>query len=254
MPIPRYLKKYGHEVVISPKQHFSAEQKNAYFHAPKAVVICFEVSLMDHFRNMDNTKAEPFWTGELIRFGPPQDHIALIGNFGIGGPAACHILEILIAAGTRQCIVVGHAGSLQNTNSKGSIILIEKALRDEGVSYHYLEDEKFAYSSKELTSSIQQMLEEHGVEYKTGSSWTLDSMYRETLEEVKHYSKEGIDTVEMELASIFAVASFRKVHAAALLVISDNLTDETWVEHFHDKSTFDSLIQSVEIAQKVLRT
>ena len=50
----------------------------------------------------------------------------------------------------------------------------------------------------------------------------------ETVEEVKRYSKEGIATVEMEAAGLFAVAKRRKAKAAALFTVSDILRVEGW--------------------------
>ena len=50
----------------------------------------------------------------------------------------------------------------------------------------------------------------------------------ETVEEVKRCSKEGIATVEMEAAGLFAVAKRRKVKAAALFTVSDIFRVEGW--------------------------
>ena len=77
-------------------------------------------------------------------------------------------------------------------------------------------------------------------------------MYRETREEVQHYANEGIATVEMELASLFAIATFRKVDIGALLVISDAVAFEKWDEQFHADQTSGALLQIVEVAKKCL--
>ena len=50
----------------------------------------------------------------------------------------------------------------------------------------------------------------------------------ETVEEVKRCSKEGIATVEMEAAGLFAVAKRRKVKDSALFTISYILRVEGW--------------------------
>lgn len=253
MAFPQYPKKYNQEVIITPKQHLLAE-KGDYenFHIPSAVILCFESYIMTHFKNLDNTENRQFWTGEIIYFNDTNNKIAIVGNFGIGGPAASHMLEILIAAGTKKFIVVGHAGGLQKSNAIGSIILNNKSVRDEGVSHHYLQPSKYAFPSLTLTSKLEMQLDKNRINYKKGGSWTIDSMYRETRDEVEHYAQEGIATVEMELASFYAVASFRMVDIASLLIISDYIAFENWEQHFQTSSTTKAIFQSIEIAKQTL--
>jgi purine-nucleoside phosphorylase len=69
--------------------------------------------------------------------------------------------------------------------------------------------------------------------YQTGTSWTTDAPYRETLAELKHYRDEGVLTVEMEASAIFAIAKYLNINAGAILTISDYLTEESWELHFH---------------------
>lgn len=69
-------------------------------------------------------------------------------------------------------------------------------------------------------------------------------MYRETTDEIKYYGGLGIDTVEMEAASMFAVGQFRNVSVGALFVISDIVALEEWDEHLHSDDTQQSIIQT----------
>lgn len=253
MPFPQYSKKYDQEVIITPQQHFLAEKEDYKdFHPPKSIILCFESSLMDHAKSAKHTTHRAFWTGEMIYFDDLNHEVALVGNFGIGGPAASQMLEILIAAGVKQFIVIGHAGGLQKSNPIGSVILTDKAVRDEGVSHHYLKPEKYAYPSSKLSDQLQKQLEKSGINCRIGSSWTIDSMYRETKGEVQQYAAEGIATVEMELASLFAVATFRKVELASLLVISDLVAFEKWDEHLKATETKNALLAVFATAKKCL--
>ncbi|WP_422859680.1 nucleoside phosphorylase [Flagellimonas sp. S174] len=253
MAFPQYPKKYDHKVIITPKQHLSAEKKNYKdFKPPKSVILCFESSVIDHYKNLDNTEHSHFWTGEMIYLKDYNNEVAIVGNFGIGGAAASHILEILIAVGVKNFIVIGHAGGLQKNNPIRTIVLIDKSIRDEGVSHHYLAPEKYAFPSLSLTDKLKNRLDNEAIDYKVGSSWTIASMYRETKEEIAHYAQEGIATVEMELASLFAVAMFRKVDIASLLVISDYVAFTNWDEHLNSDLTSRALFKAIEIAEKVL--
>lgn len=253
MTFPQYPKKYGQEVIITHKQHFLAE-KEGYkdFHVPNSVILCFESYVIDHFRKLEDTEHRTFWTGELVYLDKRDKEIALVGNFGIGGPASSHILEILIATGVRKFLIVGHAGGLQKSNAIGTIVLVNIAIRDEGVLHHYVKSEKYAYPSPSLLSEIEDELKKKDKVYKIGSSWTIDSMYRETRDEINHYALEGVATIEMELASLFAVATFRKVDLSSMLVISDYVGFDNWDKQIHSVSTSTAVFKSIEIAKKVL--
>jgi uridine phosphorylase len=61
-----------------------------------------------------------------------------------------------------------------------------------------------------------------------GVSWTTDAPYRETRRKVEAYRDEGVKTVEMEAAALFAVGRRLKVPTAAVFVIGDRLADLAW--------------------------
>ncbi len=252
MNFPQYPKQYDQEVIITPQQHFLAEKRDYLnFTPPKSVILCFEASIMDHYRQLEHTERRRFWTGEMIYLKDDDKEIAIVGHFGIGGPAAAHMLEILITAGVKNFVVVGHAGGLQPSNPIGKVILIDKAVRDEGVSHHYLSPEKYVYSTTQFFEALEKGLRQDSVDYAIGSSWTLDSMYRETKGELSYYAQEGVATVEMELASLFAVASFRKVAIGALMIISDYVSFEKWEEHLHAMETSNAIFQAINTAKRI---
>jgi purine-nucleoside phosphorylase len=61
------------------------------------------------------------------------------------------------------------------------------------------------------------------VRVSAGSSWTIDTPYRETRKEVQMYREEGVLTVEMEASALFSVARASGVEAAVLFTVSDSL-------------------------------
>ncbi|HNF95125.1 MAG TPA: hypothetical protein PLQ75_10795, partial [Anaerolineales bacterium] len=64
--------------------------------------------------------------------------------------------------------------------------------------------------------------------FVSGATWTTDAPYRETREEIQQYQAEGVQVVEMEIASLFAVAQVRGVEAAAMVVVADMLANLEW--------------------------
>lgn len=251
--LKKYPKKHHATGIISPQEHFAAEMHDYIdFVAPNSVILCFESWVMDHYRKLDSTVSRSFWTGELISFKTADNKVALVGNFGIGGAAAVHILEILIAAGVKKFVVVGLAGGLQKNSTVGTLVVVDKALRDEGVSDHYLPQAPYVNSNNNLTYLLETELKNSDMPYLVGSTWSVASMYRETKEEILYYAKEGILTVEMELASLFAVAEFRKAACASILVISDYVGWEQWEEQLHGKNTKKGLLGAIELSKNML--
>ncbi|MCW3465147.1 nucleoside phosphorylase [Chitinophaga nivalis] len=253
MSVPVFPKKMNDAVIISPLQHLNAEKGELEnFKVPKGVIVCYEEYILAHISEFYHVTKKRFWTCDIYYFEDTSGEVAIVGNFGIGGPASTHLLEVLIAAGVTKFVMLGHAGGLQKFNEIGKIILCEKAVRDEGLSYHYLEASDYAYSSVALTHQLKAALETAHANFRIGSTWTIDTMYRETISEIRHYEQAGIDTVEMEAASMFAVATFRKVDMAAMFVISDHVTFEEWDQHLNAADTQQAILQTVRMAKDVL--
>lgn len=86
-------------------------------------------------------------------------------------------------------------------------LLIDKALRDEGTSYHYLPPQRFAISSPSLVNIVAQKLTENALVITQGSSWTTDAPFRETSKLISARRDEGIIAVEMEAAALLAMGT-----------------------------------------------
>ena len=153
---------------------------------------------------------------------------------GVGGPLAAGILEEIIALGCKKFIACGGAGVLDGTLALGHIVVPTAAVRDEGTSYHYLPPGREVSADPEAVKAIETVLQVHQCEYITGKTWTTDAIYRETATKVQQRRAEGCLTVEMESASFFAVAQFRKVQFAQLLYSGDDVSSEQWdSRHWH---------------------
>lgn len=158
-----------------------------------------------------------------------DESLGVVEGFGYGAPGAAIVLEELIALGARRFVNLGIAGALPSDVSFGDLVVCTKALRDEGVSHHYLPAARFAHSSSDLRRSLASALTRHGQPFIEGPAWTIDALFRETREEAERYRDEGIVAVDMETAALFAIASTYGVELASLFVISDHLlAGEKW--------------------------
>lgn len=215
---------------------------------PKKAILCPIRSLVKYVEN--HTKFKKYHCEADIYVLENKD-CCFVANFGVGAPAMAMALEVLIAAGVKEFIFLGLAGSLQPETLPGDIVLCDKALIDEGVSFHYIKPQDFARPSPALTQKAAAILQKNKINFHTGPAWTTDSIFRETKEEVAHYQKKNILAVEMETSAFFAICQYRKAKAAALYVISDSLANLKWETHFGEKIIFKNLEllfqQSLEI-------
>lgn len=148
---------------------------------------------------------------------------AFLGSAGIAGQ-----LEELIAMGIDKFIVVGGAGVLRKDIAVGHLILPRSAVRDEGVSYHYLPPAREVDCPVESYAILEREMKKTGIPYLSGKTWTTDAFYRETRDKVDLRVEEGCLTVEMESAALFAVATFRNVSLAQILYGGDDVSGEQW--------------------------
>jgi uridine phosphorylase len=218
--------------------------------APASVVLCYQRSLYDHVLRTEGI--EPPRRALPVALPSTGGRVGLLGRFGIGAPAASTTLEELAALGTSAVVSVGTAGSLQRDLKPGDLILCDAAIRDEGVSHHYLPPGRLATAPAEMTAALGTALRQAGLEFRTGTSWTIDTPYRETLDEVRHYQAEGVLCVEMEAAALFAVAEVRGVRLASAFVISDSLAELTWSSRFGSPEVTSGLIELYQAAVATL--
>jgi uridine phosphorylase len=66
------------------------------------------------------------------------------------------------------------------------------------------------------------------VPYRVARTWTTDAVYRETRSRVERRQAEGCAVVEMEASAFIAVARYRGVRFAQLLLAADSLAGEAW--------------------------
>lgn len=71
-------------------------------------------------------------------------------------------------------------------------------------------------------------MEDLGLPFAEGKTWTTDAFYRETRGKMARRKEQGCLCVEMECASLAAVAQFRGVKFAEFFYVTDNLDGPVW--------------------------
>ena len=147
---------------------------------------------------------------------------------GVGGSLAAATLEELIALGCREFFLCGGAGSLVSGQGMGHLVLVNRAWRDEGTSHHYLRASRSLELEPSMLQAAQGLLDSLDVAYEVGATWTTDGLYRETPSRVARRREAGCLTVEMEVASLAAVARYRGCEFGALLYCGDDVGSDQW--------------------------
>ena len=239
---PNMPGKHALEALFHPEDNVAYARDGGMlegYRAPEGIILCYQRSVLEHSRStedFDHGPPVPLHRGLYTL--PSTDHrVGVLGGFGFGAPVAALLMEDFIALGTERFVSIGTAGGLQPDRSVGDIVLCNRAIRDEGVSHHYVAPGKYADASIELTRRLGDEFARGGTSYTTGSAWTIDTPYRETLEEVRQYQEEGVECVEMEAAAVFSVATCRSVQIASAFVISDLLLDGVWEPQMRSERT-----------------
>lgn len=140
----------------------------------------------------------------------------------VGAPAASMLFDLLIASGLRIAIACGGCGVLEPIAS-GRILVPERALRDEGTSYHYAEPDRWIPLDDIAVEAVRDTLASHHVPYSDVDVWTTDGFFRETPQMIALRLSEGCSAVDMECAALAAVARFYGVAFAEILYSGDEL-------------------------------
>ena len=146
----------------------------------------------------------------------------------VGGPGAASTMEESIPMGGKYYVYFGAAGVLEKGISHGKLLLPTAAIRDEGLSYHYIPAADEIELNPEDLQACREAMNELGVSFAEGKTWTTDAFFRETRAKAARRREQGCISVEMECASLAAVAQFRDAHFAEFFYATDTVDDAGW--------------------------
>lgn len=127
----------------------------------------------------------------------------------VGSSFAVLVAEELFVSGCKLLISMTSAGQIVPMGQPPYFVLIEKALRDEGTSYHYLPPAPFSQIDPLLLTCFEGTFADASVRVLRGATWTTDAPFRETEDAITYARSEGILGVEMEAAALYAFAQVK---------------------------------------------
>ncbi len=174
---------------------------------PAGCLLDFDGELVEHLAASGKAREESAWPcfhTRLFRWRAGDDEYGVVGGT-IGAPFAVLVAEELFALGCRALVSISSAGLVADRFKPPFFLLIERALRDEGTSCHYLAPARYADAEPSLVAAVRSRVDGAHVPVRAGSSWTTDAPFRETKSLIASRRREGIVSVEMEAAALLTL-------------------------------------------------
>jgi uridine phosphorylase len=127
----------------------------------------------------------------------------------VGAAFAVLVAEELFASGCTLLISITSSGRLTPIRPPPYFIVIERALRDEGTSYHYLPPSEFSDAPSGVVEALAGAFDDLPEPVLRGATWTTDAPFRETPQAIEAMVRRGLLAVEMEAAALYAFAAVR---------------------------------------------
>jgi uridine phosphorylase len=178
---------------------------------PQICLLDPDGDIVRQLRADGRAQACPGWAcyhTDLITIDLDGERIGIVGC-AVGAPFAVLVAEQLFAAGCQLLVSITSSGEIAPGGPTPYFILIDRALRDEGTSHHYLPPSLFAEADLNLLDPVMAALADLHLTVRRGATWTTDAPYRETAEAIEAARAHGVLAVEMEAAGLYAFAAAR---------------------------------------------
>ena len=178
---------------------------------PDICILDPDGDILRHLVAMERARRLPQWACyHTSLHGFEQEGLDYgIVDCAVGAAFAVLVAEQLFASGCKLLISVTSAGQIVPLREPPYFIVIDRALRDEGTSYHYLPPSDYSLAEPGLVQLAAASLAAAGMPIQTGAAWTTDAPFRETAEAIETAREAGILAVEMEAAALYAFAAAR---------------------------------------------
>jgi uridine phosphorylase len=160
-------------------------------------------------------KEWPCYHTQLDTFVLGGREVGIVGC-AVGAPFAVLVAEELFAAGCRFLLSLTSSGQIVAAGPTPYFVIVDRALRDEGTSYHYAPPADYAEADAALVAKAAAALKNNPAVF-VGATWTTDAPFRETAEAIEAARSRGILAVEMEAAALY---TFARSSGAAILCLA----------------------------------
>ncbi|GAC1464275.1 MAG: nucleoside phosphorylase [Gemmatimonadaceae bacterium] len=212
---------------------------------PDVCVLDPDGDIVRHLRATGRARRHALWAcyhTDLYVFDEKGREYGIIGC-AVGAPFAVLLAEELFASGCELLISMTSAGQILPVQAPPYFIIIDRALRDEGTSYHYLPPADYSEANGELVRLAESALANR-VPTRVGATWTTDAPFRETQAAIELARAAGVLAVEMEAAALYAFAQAR---GKAVLCFAHVTNQMAQIEGDFEKGASDGAEDSLRV-------
>jgi uridine phosphorylase len=257
LPLPPILenKDTNSPSVFSPDallREARRQKQLATVDVPSVCILDPDGDILRHLRKSGRATrfdAWPCYHTALYVFHLGGQTVGILGCV-VGAPFAVLIAEELFACGCRFLISLTSAGQINAAGPTPYFVVIDRALRDEGTSYHYAAPAEFAEADPHLVATAAGALKQAGLRILVGPSWTTDAPFRETVEAIEAARAKGILAVEMEAAALY---TFARVRAKSVLCLAHVTNTMGQTERDFEKGESDGTIDALNVLETIVK-
>jgi uridine phosphorylase len=195
---------------------------------PPICILDPDGDIVRRLKNLGRTKqfdAWPCYHTDLQTFSLGKETVGILGCV-VGAPFAVLVAEELFACGCRILISLTSAGQIVPAANPPYFVVIDRAVRDEGTSYHYAAPSEYSEADPRLIALAVEALRKTRLRAIIGSSWTTDAPFRETAEAIESARSKGVLAVEMEAAALYAFARAKSANVFCLAHVTNTMGQE----------------------------
>lgn len=228
------------DLITSPEKLVQQKRDSGVlngFNTPESVIIVYQPSTLEYL-----LKNHPeFHTTKVTSYLyiSEDSKVAILGGWGIGAPALSFRVELLAVLGVKRFIGVGTAGGLLDNFQVGDHVVASKALGEDGVAHLYLDGADFAEADPGVNAKWMDYASDF--KFREGIVWSFSALCRERYSDVVRVTAKGCQLVEMETATLLAIAKERNVEAMGLYLISDIVSLDPWKPAMRDPKILDKV-------------
>jgi uridine phosphorylase len=207
-------KAYEQSSVFIPENLLREAKRQSSIPTGKVPSICVldpDGDIVENLLARNQARRNEHWAcyhTKMYNFELDEMALGIIG-YTVGAPFAVLVAEELFASGCQLLINITSSGQIVPKEKPPFFVLIEKALRDEGTSYHYVPPSDFSAIDDELLDLLDGAFSHLPEPVYRGATWTTDAPFRETEHAISHAKRLDILAVEMEAAALYAFARAR---------------------------------------------
>ncbi len=243
-------KHYDAPSVLTPRnmlREIRRQKKLPLEKVPRICILDPDGDLVAFLQTSNSTHRQHAWAcfhTSLDIFVHEGTEYGIIGGT-VGASFSVLVGEELFESGCELLINISSAGRITALDQAPPyIILIEKALRDEGTSYHYLPPSPYSHLNPLLKEIVLRAWDHERVPLYTGTSWTTDAPFRETEEMLEVGRAHNILTIEMEAAALYAMGSAKQRHIVCFAYVTNSLGS---IEGDFEKGQANGSITNLEV-------